>query len=65
MVIQGKNDPRVVEQESRELVEELRSQGKEVEYLMFDDEGHDILKFENWARCYNGITNFFKQKLQP
>ena len=65
MVIQGKNDPRVIEQESRELVEELRAQGKEVEYLMFEDEGHDILKFENRVRCYNGITDFFKKKLKP
>jgi dipeptidyl aminopeptidase/acylaminoacyl peptidase len=65
MVIQGKNDPRVIEEESRELVEELRSQGKEVEYLMFEDEGHDILKFENRVRCYNAITDFFKMHLQP
>ncbi len=65
MVIQGKNDPRVIEQESSELVEELRSQGKEVEYVMFEDEGHDILKFENRVRCYNAITDFFKTHLRP
>ena len=41
LVIQGANDPRVVEVESRDLVEELRAQGKEVEYLVFEDEGHD------------------------
>ena len=33
LVIQGKNDPRVVEQESRDLVETLRADGREVEYL--------------------------------
>lgn len=47
LVIQGKNDPRVVEPESAMLVEELRGMGKEVDYLMFEDEGHDVLKFEN------------------
>jgi dipeptidyl aminopeptidase/acylaminoacyl peptidase len=63
LVIQGNNDPRVLEQESRELVEELRSQGKTVDYLMFEDEGHDVLKFENRVTCYNAITDFFKEHL--
>jgi pimeloyl-ACP methyl ester carboxylesterase len=63
LVVQGKNDPRVVEQESRDLVEYLRSQGKEVEYLMFEDEGHDVLKFENRVTVYNAITDFFKKHL--
>jgi pimeloyl-ACP methyl ester carboxylesterase len=63
LVIQGKNDPRVVEQESRDLVEYLRGQGKQVEYLMFENEGHDVLKYENRVRCYNTITDFFRQHL--
>ena len=63
LVIQGKNDPRVVEQESRDLVEYLRSQGKEVDYLMFENEGHDVLKFENRVTCYNAITDFFRKHL--
>jgi dipeptidyl aminopeptidase/acylaminoacyl peptidase len=65
LVIQGKNDPRVIEQESRELVEELRGMGKEVDYLMFEDEGHDVLKHENRVRCYNTITAFFEKHLRP
>lgn len=65
LVIQGKNDPRVVERESHDLVESLRSQGKQVEYLVFQNEGHDVLKFENRVACYNAITDFFKQQLQP
>jgi pimeloyl-ACP methyl ester carboxylesterase len=60
LVIQGQNDPRVIEQESRELVEELRGLGKEVEYLLFADEGHDILKFDNRVTVYNRMTDFFK-----
>ena len=60
-VIQGQNDPRVVEQESRDLVEELRSRGKDVEYLVFEDEGHDVLKLHNRVRCYEAITQFFSE----
>ncbi len=65
LVIQGKNDPRVVEVESRELVEKLRGMGRDVEYLMFEDEGHDVLKHENRVRCYNAITDFFRKHLRP
>jgi predicted peptidase len=64
LVIQGKNDPRVIEQESRDLVEYLRTKGKEIEYLMFENEGHDVLKLENRITCYNTITEFFKRHLK-
>jgi len=65
LVIQGKNDPRVVEVESRELVDKLRGMGKDVDYLMFEDEGHDVLKFANRVTCYNAITDFFIGHLKP
>jgi pimeloyl-ACP methyl ester carboxylesterase len=63
LIIQGKNDPRVIEPESRDVVESLRAAGKQVEYLVFENEGHDVLKYENKVRCYNTITDFFKQHL--
>ncbi len=65
LVIQGRNDPRVVERESSDLVADLRSQGKQIEYLMFENEGHDVLKFENRVTCYNAITDFFIRHLNP
>jgi pimeloyl-ACP methyl ester carboxylesterase len=63
LVIQGKNDPRVVEQESRDLVEALRARGKDVDYLLFEDEGHDVLKLPNRVRCYESIARFFSAHL--
>jgi dipeptidyl aminopeptidase/acylaminoacyl peptidase len=65
LVIQGKNDPRVIERESRDVVERLQGQGKEVDFLVFENEGHDVLKFENRVTCYNAITDFFTQHLRP
>jgi len=63
LVVQGQNDPRVVERESRDVVEELRGLGHEVEYLVFEDEGHDVLKLANRVRCYDAIVGFFSQHL--
>lgn len=63
LVIQGRNDPRVVERESRDLVEELRGLGRTVEYLVFEDEGHDVLKLANRIRCYETIVRFFAEHL--
>jgi pimeloyl-ACP methyl ester carboxylesterase len=65
LVIQGRNDPRVVEQESHDLVEALRAEGKDVEYLVFEDEGHDVLKLPNKIRCYETIVQFFGAHLSP
>ena len=63
LVIQGQNDPRVVERESRDVVERLRGLGRDVDYLVFDDEGHDVLKLANRVRCYDAIVAFFAQHL--
>ncbi|HEV8248970.1 MAG TPA: alpha/beta fold hydrolase [Gaiellaceae bacterium] len=65
LVIQGRNDPRVVEQESHDLVEALRAEGKDVDYLVFEDEGHDVLKLPNKIRCYETIVQFFGARLAP
>lgn len=63
LVIQGQNDPRVIERESRDVVEQLQATGKQVEYLVFEDEGHDVLKYANRVTCYTTITEFFKKHL--
>jgi len=65
LVIQGRNDPRVVAAESEDLVRELKAKGKDIELLVFEDEGHDVLKYENRVRCYNAITDFFAKHLNP
>lgn len=65
LVIQGRNDPRVVAAESEDLVRELKASGKPIELLVFEDEGHDVLKYNNRVTCYNAITDFFAKHLNP
>jgi len=64
LVIQGRNDPRVVAVESVGLVDELKKKGKEMQLLVFEDEGHDVLKHANRVTCYNAIADFFAKILQ-
>ncbi len=47
LVLQGAQDPRVVKPESDQMVERLRELGREVEYVVFDDEGHGFTKRAN------------------
>jgi dipeptidyl aminopeptidase/acylaminoacyl peptidase len=65
LVIQGRNDPRVAAAESEDLVRELKAEGKDIELLVFENEGHDVLKYENRVRCYEAITDFFAKHLKP
>jgi len=65
LVFQGRNDPRVAAAESEDLVRELRSQGKQIELIIFENEGHDVLKYENRVTCYNAIADFFAKQLNP
>lgn len=44
LVIQGANDPRVVKEESDQIVQALKDKGREVEYMLLEDEGHGFSK---------------------
>jgi dipeptidyl aminopeptidase/acylaminoacyl peptidase len=65
LVIQGRNDPRVVARESEDLVADLKKIGKDIQLLIFEDEGHDVLKYANRVTCYNAIADFFAKYLNP
>lgn len=44
LIIQGANDPRVKKAEADQIVIALRDKGKQVSYLLADDEGHGFAK---------------------
>ena len=58
MVLQGANDPRVLQIESDEIVEELIKNDIPVEYVVFEDEGHGFRKKENQIDGYRKIESF-------
>ncbi|CAM5191463.1 Dipeptidyl aminopeptidase BIII OS=Lysinibacillus sphaericus OX=1421 GN=dapb3_1 PE=4 SV=1 [Lysinibacillus sphaericus] len=61
LVIQGANDPRVVKEESDQIVQALKDKGREVEYMLLEDEGHGFSKKENEIAVYQKILSFLNQ----
>ncbi|WP_343632703.1 S9 family peptidase [Roseateles sp.] len=65
MVIQGKNDPRVIKPESDEIVEAVKKNGVPVEYIVFDDEGHGFSKKKNQIESNRQMLSFLDRYLKP
>ncbi len=64
MVLQGANDPRVLQVESDEIVAAIRKNNIPVEYVLFPDEGHGFRKKENEIKGYGQILTFLDQYLK-
>ena len=64
MVLQGANDPRVLQVESDEIVAAARKKGVPVEYIVFPDEGHGFVKKENEIRGYTAVLEFLDRYLK-
>ncbi len=64
MVLQGANDPRVLQVESDEIVAALKKNNVPVEYVVFEDEGHGFIKKENEIKGYKQILEFLNKYLK-
>jgi dipeptidyl aminopeptidase/acylaminoacyl peptidase len=62
-VIQGAKDPRVVKSESDQMVERLRELGREVEYHVFEDEGHGFTRYANEVHAYKLTCEWLESHL--
>lgn len=63
MVIHGANDPRVPLSEAEQLVTALNARGVPVKFLVFDDEGHGLVKLKNKLVAYPAIVDFLDTHL--
>jgi dipeptidyl aminopeptidase/acylaminoacyl peptidase len=63
LVVQGKNDPRVLKIESDEIVAAVKRNGVPVEYLVFDDEGHGFRKQNNLIAAQEAYLKFLETYL--
>jgi dipeptidyl aminopeptidase/acylaminoacyl peptidase len=58
LVIHGRNDPRVPLAEAEQIVTRLQRIGREVELVVFDDEGHGLVKRDNRISGYGAVAEF-------
>jgi dipeptidyl aminopeptidase/acylaminoacyl peptidase len=63
LIGQGANDPRVKQAESDQIVKALRDKKKEVEYVVFPDEGHGFARPENRLQFYGVAEEFLAKHL--
>jgi len=64
LIVQGANDPRVLQVESDEMVEAIRKNGVEVEYVLFPDEGHGFRKKANRITASKAYVEFLNKHLK-
>ena len=58
LVVQGANDPRVLQVESDELVAAIRANDVPVEYVLFPDEGHGFQRRDNRITAQEAYLTF-------
>lgn len=63
MVIQGANDPRVLQVESDEMVEAVKKNDVPVRYVLFPDEGHGFKKRKNRITASQAYLEFLQEYL--
>lgn len=63
LVVQGANDPRVLQVESDEIVAAVKANGVPVEYLVFPDEGHGFLRKQNRVSASEAYLKFLDKHL--
>lgn len=63
LVIQGANDPRVLQVESDELVAAVQANEVPVKYVIFPDEGHGFAKRENRIKASEAYVQFLNAYL--
>ena len=64
LVVQGANDPRVLQVESDEIVAAVRANGVAVEYVVFPDEGHGFQKKVNRITAAEAYLGFLDKYLK-
>ncbi len=64
IVLQGSNDPRVLQVESDEIVANAKKNGVPVEYVIFPDEGHGFVKKENNIKASEEVLKFLDKYLK-
>jgi dipeptidyl aminopeptidase/acylaminoacyl peptidase len=63
LIGQGMNDPRVAKAESDQMFRAMKSKGLDVEYIMYPDEGHGLVRPDNRLDFYSRMEQFLAKHL--
>lgn len=63
LIVQGAMDSRVKKNESEAIVNKMNDKGIDYKYLLFQDEGHGIIKNKNRIKLYKEIEVFLEKYL--
>lgn len=63
-IAQGANDPRVKQSESDQMVEALKKNGVNVQYMLKENEGHGFRNEENRFDFYKAMVKFLDENLK-
>lgn len=63
LIVQGANDPRVPQSEADQLVSSLDEREIPHEYVLFEDEGHGIIRTTNRVEYVSRVSSFFEAHL--
>jgi len=61
LIIHGANDPRVPLSEAEQMHDTLKELNRDVELLVFEDEGHGIAKTKNRIETYTKVDTFLQK----
>ncbi|MCV7224142.1 alpha/beta hydrolase family protein [Mycolicibacterium elephantis] len=65
LLVHGANDTNVPPTESQQMYDALRALGRTVEYLVFDDDGHEIDRRENRAVLLKAMSEWLLAAFSP
>jgi dipeptidyl aminopeptidase/acylaminoacyl peptidase len=63
LVMHGANDTNVPVVEAKQVVDTLKKNGRDVEFLLFPDEGHGWRKIPNRVKSTTTLADFFRRHL--
>lgn len=63
LIGQGANDPRVVKRESDQMFAAMKQKGLDVEYVLYTDEGHGLVRPANRLDFYSRMEQFLQKHL--
>ncbi|MBV9623899.1 MAG: S9 family peptidase [Acidobacteria bacterium] len=65
LLLAGAHDPRCPQEETLQVVDEIKRRGGVVEHKIYADEGHGFARVANQIDAYQRITNFLKAHVPP